>query len=296
MTKNQVTKKQHYIWQEYLRPWQVNDKVWWKRKGIIKNTDTFSILRENYFYKIKEIGYDEYHFIINNYARSINEKAILNPYLKIFEKLDTLKNVDFYVSVDKVRSQIGENITTAIENNGSEFLKELLNENLAIFDYNNKVIYEYLFFLFYQYFRTKKWENIYVEKMKKEVSDKYKKLDFSAIWSWIKFFIISEYVVGLLHTKSHFITLLKNESNVDFITTDQPIINLSWNHNSDLNVKEIKMLYPISPKYVIIFSNEYAFNQIRSVTEDEVENFNRRLVNESYEFVISKTQNQLMNL
>ena len=57
---NQVTKKQHYIWRNYLRPWTDNNsttgRITCLRKNKIFPTSLMNIAHENYFYNIHALS------------------------------------------------------------------------------------------------------------------------------------------------------------------------------------------------------------------------------------------------
>ncbi|WP_080630286.1 DUF4238 domain-containing protein [Burkholderia glumae] len=46
-------KKQHYVWEFYLRGWATNDQIWCKRGGEPFLTSTENVGQQRYFYELE---------------------------------------------------------------------------------------------------------------------------------------------------------------------------------------------------------------------------------------------------
>lgn len=58
---NQITRRQHYVWQYYLKSWTLNNKTWVKRGNKIFNTSTKNIMVKKDFYKVHKLNSYEKH-------------------------------------------------------------------------------------------------------------------------------------------------------------------------------------------------------------------------------------------
>ena len=100
---------------------------------------------------------------------------------------------------------------------------------------------------------------------------------------------------GLMHYKETKIIFIENTSKIDFITSDQPIINLKEHEKNEKgNVKSLEFFYPINPKiaFKIHYNNGKKFEHLK-ISENEVEKFNQIIFDKSEDFVFAKNTEQL---
>lgn len=96
-----------------------------------------------------------------------------------------------------------------------------------------------------------------------------------------------------LYANNAHLTLLVNKSNIPFITTDQPVINLLADYqNITEKVENVILYYPISPEIAITINDDNLENRIE-LTEEEVEQYNQKLVESSYEYIFANSKESL---
>ena len=105
-------------------------------------------------------------------------------------------------------------------------------------------------------------------------------------------FISGQMAEALYNMNAH-LTLLYNDTDVHFITTDQPVINLEADY-SDLTDEVTKMVlyYPITPTLAITVNDENTQNSIK-LTENEIHYFNTKIAKASHEIIFADGSNLL---
>jgi hypothetical protein len=87
------------------------------------------------------------------------------------------------------------------------------------------------------------------------------------------------------------LVILNNESDLDFITSDQPVQNVHAAGRLGELIDEVELYYPISPKRAIIISNDekYTGKREEPISPVSVSYFNSVVVKSAYEQVFSRT-------
>ena len=271
-------KKQHYIWEFYLKAWCFEgNKVWCNRDGNVFNTSTENIAQERRFYEITPLTKDELGLIEAGIEKCPKENHSL---LKI--KLQNLINHSLYS--DNTRKNALEDEYADMERRTIPLLQSLRNGFTDILDNQyNKIIFS--IFVGMQYTRTPKCRKGKISGLPDgpfQVSD-----NFLFYWSYI-FFSDS---IGSW-TSSSKISLLKNETKIPFVTGDQPVINIKSNYDNT-PAKEIRLYYPISPKFALLFDEKETFDN--SVSIQDVLFYNEKIKQASEVLVIGNQKDVVEN-
>lgn len=160
---NKVTKKSHFVKQEYLKNWSHdNNSVLVSMNGSpYKSESTASICHERNMYKMELLSDNEVMQLKYFYANSpdivkkINDEFIDDWQLccKLMKALENEKNKEF---LKKMLIQTGEDLQTNLESAYTEKIKNcILNcDESFLFDDDEKL--NFCLFLFSQYLRTQK--------------------------------------------------------------------------------------------------------------------------------------------
>lgn len=91
--------------------------------------------------------------------------------------------------------------------------------------------------------------------------------------------------------------LLDNKTTNHFLTTDQPIINYVGDISDDEGyAKELELYYPLSPQialYIHFNAEQSEKFIVEDLSEEQVEQYNRKMIDNSHMWVFSYTQKQL---
>lgn len=103
-----------------------------------------------------------------------------------------------------------------------------------------------------------------------------------------------------LITDRHKIIFINATDNSEFITSDNPIVNLSGSYKKDnySDMAEIELYYPLSPKLSMLFTNRSCYKDVDEIQalEEDVLQYNQAIYNTSDKFVYAKKQVSLLDL
>lgn len=299
---NQLKKKQHYVWKEYLKAWcsngRINAYLKSSRKSISSNLE--GVVQERYYYSLSEFTIEEEMILEEIVKRFTNpEVAEMNmelyrvvvSYSKInreLQKKDIAENLkkELYRKLKLLQKNAVEEIHTKIELLGKHLIKARSAEQLfPIFEEENRFVI--FVFICTQYFRTKKMRLAYNgfvkdhSHLKEEYSDIIS-LVFSNSLAW-----------SLAYKNKCKIVYLINETNIPFITADQPAVNLKKHKNNvHGNVGEFELYYPLTPKNAILIKIYQQENSIENymVGYEEVAYYNKSIFDNSEEFAFATSE------
>jgi hypothetical protein len=267
-----LKKHHHYVWKEYLKPWTTENKIYCKRKGKTFLTSLNNVGQERFFYKSIKLGTEEIKFI----------KFIING-LKPdkAESINLIYNLYTYISNsnDEYLVKCGiEDIHMHIENFGSNCLKKLQKGNIEFLK-RKEYRYQLSRFLGVQYTRTKNMRSKMMPSMLEN-----KKLDLEKM-ALILQLIYGEIIANWIYNNGNIISL-KNNTSLNFITSDQPIFNTKSKQTNTEYVEEFKLYYPVTPNYAIFISKENEKFKINNL--NDVRFYNKLVERNSHEQIYGK--------
>jgi len=245
-----LKKKQHYVSQFYLKQWSgCGKRVYAIINGKVVPMKTKEIASSNFFYKATNMTPATRNALLHGLSKlksplvqDLLTTAIQGVHLveRLSEKVDD-KDEDFALAENLIRTNVIEDYYVIIEELATPDIKHLSEsdgEQLTIEKYQNV-----LRFAVNQLSRTSAVKN----KFKESSIELLRKneIDFQT-FNAFQTLIISEEVVLNLIEKLYKITLLENQSDVNFITSDNPAVNLN-----PITSQDIKLFLPLSPKKAI---------------------------------------------
>lgn len=295
-----IKQRQHYVSRYYLTAW-TNDKkqIFCLRDGKIFSSSLMNVAQERFFYKIQNLELKEIDFIKKIIFDIKNEKLIelhIN-FLRWYTGANFIKklfpnNVDIDNEVNEIKINLEEDYHADIESIGNKYLDMLRNGNTDFYnntDTNHRM--EFLFFIVLQYFRTKKIKNSVISSFKNY------QFDMEKIWPFLAHVVSVNLSYDLHLDKSMKLILLENDTNEDFLTGDQPILNTySFLNDKELKHNELEFYYPISPKLAILISDKIKNNFIKIDDIQKVKKYNEMIINVSLEQIYSLSEEQLLKI
>jgi hypothetical protein len=297
MSKNTI--KQHYVWREYLRSFCFKDDLTFSlinKTKIVPNNLT-NVAQEKFFYKLHDINEEEYLFLNNfiNYSiKDDNElkeylQTVLSSYLATILKKN-IKEESIKKTFEKeVQNDFFERHMTQNEKLGKKLIK--VDNLLQLKDcFNSKNRFKTVLFLSIQLVRTKKQKKKLLEEFKNH------KINFEKIWFFISFSIGNILAYNVIRIRKLKVSFLINKSGIEFITSDQPVVNRESQLDENGFAKYFKLYLPISPINAIILdfeSKQDLFEEINISDEKEVKMLNQNIIDESDMFIFSKNKEYL---
>ena len=305
-------RQQHYVFQGYLQAWADNKNqiICLRERQTTFKTHIKNVAQERDFYKIERWNADEVQFYkiwISKYPPRI--QALLLEHLALYqipyeneswldrfskiigsstdlngEILDALKEMECLIDEQKINTV--EDFHNDIETQAMSWLNALRNKEKSFYMQEDKA--DFINYLCIQYFRTRKIKDVLINTI--EEAKKHPK------WSTLNICmenIHAEHLIHMFtwefqygcayHLLAHdtHMTLLINSSRQNFLTSDQPVINLEANYSVAEDTKELVFYYPISPR-VAITVNDRNIEDEMLVEEARVHDYNNKLITASY--------------
>ena len=296
-----IVKRQHYVWRNYLRAWASNEKIWTliKDQDKIIKTDLMNVAQERYFYKLEDITDFEIRFLkkhIDNSHETLRglQSDFLNAFI-IFTDLNRRLKDNHSREVEKQLRDIEinsmEKAHGLMENNGEKLIAcRSFDDIMFLKDVDLK--HETVMFLCFQYLRTKKMRESVKARMLS--NDQFSP---DKVWKVMSFLMATNISMTVsLNPKLRFL-FIDNSSEVKFLTTDQPAINIVGDIlDEEGNVKGLEFYYPLSPSHALILDfknngNEQFQNMLFNA--DMVNWFNKKLLDNSDNYVFADNNEQL---
>lgn len=313
----QVTKKQHYVWRNYLRPWTDNNSTTGRivclRENKIFTPSLMNIAHENYFYNIHPLSELERQLIYQmaidrstGVQREINE-GWLNLYCAPFEFETELRRLSRFTGIpyserieqsqefQNWKIEYIEGLHRKIELMGMQYLERIKRKDIAFWA-TEECRNEFSFFACNQYFRTKRIRDgiIFVCNAVKE---RYPDHRYAAICPeniWIPLSLIFASNVGANIARDFSAVLLQAEEGC-FIVGDQPVINIHATLDQFTQPQKTELFYPITPHLALLFTKQPQgpSGTILELDAQEIAQYNRLEFMLSSEQTFAKDRSQL---
>jgi hypothetical protein len=311
--KNQIKKRQHYVWANYLSRWGngTNNVFYLTKKGKIANDSIRGIAVEDYFYKITKLNNAHIEVIkavsvqsppeLQKWHKSLLEGIISVQKLKERESEQEIKGLDSAFNV--FACNILEDLHSAWETSAKKVLEELANERIDILE-DTEIMCVFMNFFGHQITRTKPFKELCLQSanlLKSESKEDNEWLNVIQEVTWFLNFIWGMNIGYSLFISRNESTqsLLINDTDLPFITSDQPIINIHpalFERDSSIP-KSLVFYYPISPRVAYIYSDSDQFKpRINYVDKTLVSELNIKIAKSAMLHIIGNNESVLLSL
>lgn len=301
-------KKHHYVWREYLRSWSSGEYVFTysKNQNKIFTSNLMGVAVEKYFYALEEFTFEE-EIKLKEVVKSCSNQAVLDINLELYEsfiiysKIMRFQKQSAFVidseaqqeKLDKrtklIKSNLFEEFHTIIENYGSRIIKIKNFEEIRMFDDGDNLFFFFIF-LCSQFLRTKKM------KKKLELLCEKNELIIPKFINIISLVFANSLAVSLADNKDVRYVFYENKTDLNFITSDQPLMNLKFN-DKDKNGKavEFEFYYPINDRIAILIHLKNQEDKYEHIFIDKktVKELNDHIYHYADDHVFAKTKSQL---
>jgi hypothetical protein len=259
-------KKQHYVWQHYLRAWTIDNQLYCKREDSVFRTSTENVAQERYFYEAKQLNDNEILFV-RNFIASLHPTGhqLLSSTFEVY--LETARGDDY------LRRNGLEKFHSIVEGKTVSIIDSIRNRDFGVLmNQQNRVDFSH--FLGRQYTRTKKIKDQHLDTSSLgQVPDIFANCDFGKVREVITF-LLADNIGNYIFSNANF-NFLINTSETCFITSDQPIYN--FHAKEDGKAKEFELYYPISPRIALLaLKNKTETNFADSQAVEKYNDFIRR--------------------
>lgn len=303
-----VVRKHHYVWAYYLSAWSTenNSNIWYlTKKGKISKDSVKGLSREEDFNKIHKLTDTDTSYIeLWPSSNSPTLQEFHKSQLAFFKKASSL--IDSHIGFEHISEfaelkNISENIQygifekthTIIESLARPIIDELKKGNIHCLD-DGRNITSFCNFLAQQLFRTKKVKEASLNGInllpESDLSPDTFKTLFERNWWLLSYKLalnMGRSLCATAPTDHH--TLIKNNTDIDFITSDCPVINI---HDSMQRKapgqppEQLDLYFPISPKIAYISSAKNTYAELSlSIDEKTVKKLNIQMNSNSHQSI-----------
>jgi hypothetical protein len=300
----------HHTPRQYLLPWaDADERIAWLGYGKIQRSGLTVVGGENDFYKLKELtipdidclkvlidglpveaGRENHRRFLEMYVLPTQLKARFEQRVaENGEVMDEAHVAENRHMLEVAISNLNENYHAAIERSFWPYLELIKRRDFSWYE-DAPQAREFFHAIFVQYFRTKA--------VKERVCQKGNVLfdDMERVWDVLSYILAVEAGRSFFCSRRDFqIVVLDNDTQVPFITSDQPIINrLTEGGGWDVPDK-MELYYPLSPTKAMLFLEKSTptagINQ--NVSIDDAHRYNMMMLDHSGLRVFSNSEEYL---
>lgn len=298
-------RRHHYVWKNYLNSWVNNDLIWCCREGKVFNPNLVGVTQERDFYDVKELSEKDIEIInklvierASPHLQKIN-KTWLESYIfisKIKQRVK-LKGVTNLVDGKKLMDLVHnfeEDFHCGIESRAIKYMESIRNENIDFYETADGRT-NFSHYISVQYMRTKRIKSSVLMAIN-DSGTRPMIENIENIWNVLSHIFAVNIAWGIDDISYHMI-LLKNTSEKELITGDQPVINTYANKFGEMTpVESLEYYYPVSPKIAILITNDINLSDIYELelSEAEIEKYNKMIVEQSHNQIFSSSREVLL--
>lgn len=296
-------KKHHYVPRFYLKSWTKNNLIYCLQKGVVITANIQNVAAENHFYRLPELTPTDIE-LIQEIAIKDSSK-ILQPVHNHLVWMLSLPHAERrkleisgkagqkeLANVDSAIREVNEDIHTSIEEKFKPYLDAMLQGHAEFFS-NPEDVGIFFIGLTTQYLRTN-----HIKKSEANLGPgKYKALQ--KITNVLVHIFAMNLAYNLyMNREKYELILLENATDFQFITADQPVINVAAKPIERNPPDDFELYYPLSPSKAMLLihpSSGHRPNNL-SVTPIEAHHYNLLMGAHSYQQIFANTPHELMSI
>ena len=286
-----IKKRQHYVWQHYLKTWTTKDKLWCRRGVSVFCMGTKNIALERYFYRLKEMSPADLAFVkaqvIDQQPPLVREmcEGWVQAFTEIFQYKQAFqksgsKDEELAAKIDTSINNLEEDLHAHVERLALGHLDCLRAADIS-FLRDGDSFAEFCFYVAMQYMRTPTRKQLMATNLESAP------FNFEASWGFLRTVLAT--VLGFNFNRgqdSVRLTFLESgDAGVRFITGDQPVLNTkAVNLTKGEQADELELHYPLGPNLAVQIDFKGSGGPtkvVRAASADEVAALNAMIVAEA---------------
>ena len=292
-------RRHHYVWRHYLDAWAPTGKVWCRRRGgAIFPAATKNVALQTDFYRLREMSARDLEFALSfiDAMQSPLVRKLAAGWVSMFTDIHSLKKMveasgqvppAVEEAFDIALNNTEEDLHAAVEGDAIAHLASLREGRTDVLD-SDESFPGFAFYLAVQHLRTRALHQTTVATVQPPG------VDMDAAWGLIRIVLATGLSYNLSARRSQMrAELLAAPPDVEFLAGDQPLFNLHGVGPPTTSPPEdLALFYPISPDRALLldFSPDSPGTGTRSLTSNEVTDFNQMLATEAHEQVFATSR------
>lgn len=308
----EAKKRHHHVWAYYIRGWSIDGRHVFVPVGkdrIIRPENINQICATQHFYRtspltstqislIKSISSQskssilrkEHEFLLNDFIELQNRMKLLRISGLPESQVHSLEEAIWCNALEDMHGSLERNARSAFNK-----LRDRMNEKLT-----QEELFLFIEYIAHQFTRTKAFRDKSLKSNSKTNTIPSIVTDTASQCWWFLSYLFGVNLSFDLQTRRRdcILTLLVNDSETPFITSDQPVINihpaLLGENKQQLAEHELDLYYPLSPTvaYVIGQSGQFPAG-VTEVNQTNVHELNIRISKTANDIIISNCAESL---
>ncbi len=295
-----TTRRQHHVWRSYLEAWATNGKIFCQQGAKIFNSNVINVAVERDFYKLPDLTNKDVLFIRDIMKDSpTSAKEVIENFITMFGMFGRLRasllKAGRKASLPSLERAIiigEESFHARIESGAKPILDAIRRKDLSFYD-DPDLCGKFAHFINLQNLRTKGvQERLFANTIEQDG------ISLKRVWPVLRqAMAVNAGGRLLLERKIRPLILLENETEIPFITADQPVINLLGPHAGE-PPRLVALYYPVTPQLAIIWDEvtERTGYAAGPVSADQALALNRTIRAKSFSQVFGNSRNVLESL
>jgi hypothetical protein len=281
--------RQHHVAQVYLRAWAKDQKLFRLQNGQIRQAAVRDVAVQNRFYQLRPLSVRDEAFIRMwisampeaSHAAHLQTLAIMTLPFKVRETHGSAlaAHPEADAEVEHLTVNLQEQWHSGVESNAAPLLQAMRDGDISFYA-DDKICSQFLVFLTLQHFRTKANKDRTLRFLAETDFERTYGINVENCWP-VLCEIMAHTVGGILYLerRERRAILLANNTGTEFITGDQPLINLFGHGDYRTPPEFLSFYYPLSPTRALILTEvdgrcEYASE---TLTAAQVADLNQRM-------------------
>lgn len=255
-------RRQHHVWKAYLRAWATNDQIYvlQDRKVRLSNINDVAVQRD--FYRLNNLTPEDVEHIRKlwiepsaRHSHKLHEQTLQMfatwPAMK--RALEAMGPAALPALVEMVEERMQnaeEDYHAGIESGVARFIEAARNGDFSFYDKTENAA-ALSHFMAVQHFRTAAMRNRVTARVKDAMG-----IDMSRTWNVVAHIFAANVGFSIFtDRKRRPMALLENRSDIPFIASDQPTVNLLGGSSDDKPPAYFALYYPVSPRYALLMDD-----------------------------------------
>lgn len=295
-------RKQHYVWQHYLRAWATAGQICCQRGGQRFRTATSNVANRRDFYRLREMSAADIRILELLVSRMTRPLQVLAMnWIRMFRFVFELKRVyersgrrdpAIKRQIEETINNFEEDLHTSVENEAIPLLASLRRRDTRFLADDDAAV-AFSRFIAAQYMRTPRVMRRTIESTTGEVPE----FDIESAFGLMRTIFATNIGQGVyLRRRELRLTFLDVPSGLEFLTADQPIINVhAVGLPNGVAPEGLEFYYPLDPTRALLLSFGAPERVVEAVTlpADQVTAYNRMIVTMSDEQVYARSEHAL---
>lgn len=295
-----TTRRQHHVWRSYLDGWATNGQIWCLQNGRVFDTNVINVAVERDFYKLRDLT-DADILLIRALMKDSPPpaKQVLENFISMFGTFGRVRrsplvanNSELLALLDREVISMEEKFHAHVEGNIRPIFDAIRRKDLSFYN-DPERCGQFCHFLSLQNLRTKGVQHRLFAKTTEQHG-----MSLERAWNVLRHMMAVNAGGSLMLARNtRPLVMLENETDVPFITGDQPVINL-LSPGSGEPPRLLAFYYPVSPQLAVILDevNERTGYAAGLVLADQVIALNRRIQAASHMQVFGSSRDVLDSL